>query len=70
MVSANKLITVAGLQAHLFSAQWTTLVQHWGVEVRLNQNRGARDLIFCSINTFVCGSVAMCCGAAVAAIFM
>lgn len=67
MASANKLITVAGLQAHLFSAQWTV---HWGVEVRLNQNRGARDLIFCSINTFVCGSVAMCCGAAVAAIFM
>lgn len=64
--SGGKLVATAGLQDHSFSAQW---IVHWRVEVRPNQNQGGNDLIFCSINTFLFGSRAMCYAAA-AAIFM
>lgn len=64
--SGDKLVATAGLQPHSFSAQW---IVHWCVEVRPNQNQGGNDLIFCSINTFLFGSCAMCHAAEVA-IFM
>lgn len=61
--SSDKLVATAGLQVHSFSAQWTV---HWGVEVGPNQNQGAHDLIFCSINTFLFGSRTTCHAAPVA----
>lgn len=58
------LVATTGLQPHSFSAQWAV---QWRVEVGPNQNRGAHDLIFCFINTFLFGSGAMCHAAAAAA---